>query len=137
MIWIVVGAGCVAWVVLTGPYADRLPTRVRVLIDDLDLDDPRTEEELRVAYIRGQITLDEFERRVAVVVDDDATRLRRTVERVSGIGEDTSYALVTVGGYRTERQVAQADPEELREQVPNVGEQRADQLQRVVQRGGR
>ncbi|MFC6785422.1 helix-hairpin-helix domain-containing protein [Halobaculum halobium] len=112
-------------------YRDQLPTRVRVALGDLDLDDPRTVEEIREAYLRDHIGDREFERRLGVAIDEDAAQLRRVAESVSGIGPDTSWSLVAQG-YRSERQVRDASVDQLADDVPNVGEQRAGQLLRTV-----
>jgi hypothetical protein len=108
-------------------YRDRLPARIRIALGDLDLDDPRMVEEIREAYLRDRIGDREFERRLGVALDEDAAQLRRVAESVSGVGPNTSWSLVAQG-YRSERQVRDASTDELADSVPNVGEQRAEQL---------
>lgn len=53
--------------------------------------DPGTVDHVHHLYSRGDITLAELERRLDVIEDPAADRIRETVERVNGIGEQTSW----------------------------------------------
>ncbi|GGL26159.1 hypothetical protein GCM10009037_07230 [Halarchaeum grantii] len=115
---------CVVWAVmwLVDRYRSRLPLRVRVWLGDIDLEDPRTEDAVKLAYIEGEITLDELERRLSVIVDPRAEQLQRSVEAVSGVGPKTAWSLAEA--FADEDELRAASREEL-ERVPNVGEERA------------
>lgn len=127
------GLGAAGWIgaVAFDRYQDRLPTDLRASLGLLDLEDPRTVEEIKAAYTRGHISDVEMDRRLAVALDSDRQRLRATVETVSGIGPDTSWSIAEA--VATERELQEASLKEL-EEIPNVGEQRARQLQERVGR---
>ncbi|AUV84711.1 hypothetical protein C2R22_24595 (plasmid) [Salinigranum rubrum] len=87
----------------------------------------RTVEEGTVEYVqrqyeRGEIDLAELERRLDVVADREAQRIRESVERVSGIGEATSWSVAEE--FSSLREVRDASVEEL-QSVSGVGEKRA------------
>lgn len=88
--------------------------------------DPGTSEHARHLYVTGEIDLTELERRLDVLEDPEADRIRRACEQVSGIGEQTSFDIAaefdTLDGLR-------AAPRERLERIPNVGEERARDLQ--------
>lgn len=81
---------------------------------------------VREAYRRGEITLDEMERRLDLLMDDEAARIREVVEPISGIGDDTSWSIAE--RYDSVNDLRRADVDEL-EDVPNVGEKRARAIQ--------
>jgi len=85
-----------------------------------------TSEHARHLYATGDIDLAELERRLAVLEDPEADRIRAACERVSGIGEDTSFAIAAE--FDTVDALRQADRERL-ERIPNVGPERAAALQ--------
>lgn len=76
-------------------------------------------------YAEGEISLEELERRLEVLEDPEADRIRESVERVSGIGEATSWTIAE--RYRSLEELRRADVEDL-EEISNVGEQRAKAL---------
>ncbi|WP_435099643.1 helix-hairpin-helix domain-containing protein [Halarchaeum sp. P4] len=106
-------------------FEEQFPVRVRVWLGGLDLEDPRTEEEIKLAYVEGEISMEEMERRLSVAVNPRADKLRRTVETVSGIGPDTAWSIAE--HFHDEDALREASREEL-EDVPNVGEQRSQAL---------
>lgn len=84
--------------------------------------EPGTPEYVRQLYKNDEIDRREMERRLDVVMDPEADRIRRAAERVSGIGERTAWDLAAA--YPSLRAVREATEEEL-QQVPNVGSERA------------
>jgi hypothetical protein len=93
----------------------------------LDLHDSasadRDLEQARDLYVTGEIPHSEFERRVELILDDDAQQIRQAVEEVSGVGPETSAAIAAE--FRNVEAVEQAPREDL-EDVPNVGEKTAE-----------
>lgn len=87
--------------------------------------DPGTREYVHDLYVDGQIDEQEMERRLAVIEDPAAERIREATERVSGIGEQTSWDIAA--RFDTLDDVREADMETLTD-VPNVGEKRAQVL---------
>lgn len=118
----------VAFIVLWAAFTlgnrlrDRLPLRARRWLGDVDLNDPTTIEEIKLAYVEGELSAAEMERRLAVAVDPRADELRRTAEKVSGIGPATAWNIAE--RFVDEDDLAAADLDEL-EDVPNVGPKRA------------
>jgi len=53
----------------------------------------RRDRDLRSDYVDGEISIEEFERRVGLALDDDARELRDRVESINGIGPETSAAI--------------------------------------------
>jgi ERCC4-type nuclease len=94
-------------------------------VDDWRTPDEETIEYVDHLYATGQIDEREMERRKAVLLDPAADEIRTTVERVSGIGEATSWDIAA--RFDTIDDVREADTEEL-QQVANVGPQRARTL---------
>jgi ERCC4-type nuclease len=90
--------------------------------------DPDTPEGIRLAYERGEIDHAELERRLDVVMDPEADRIREAVERVSGIGEATSWNIAAE--FDSLRELREADREEI-QRVPNIGEERAAALEDI------
>ena len=79
-----VGVAVVAGALGLVPYALDMRRRRR---QDDDL------EAAHAAYVDGRIDEDELERRLELAVDDEAARIRESVEEVSGVGPATSAAL--------------------------------------------
>jgi DNA integrity scanning protein DisA with diadenylate cyclase activity len=103
-------------------FEDCLPLAMRQWFGEVDLDDPRTVEEIQLAYADGRLTEAEMERRLEVAVDPRTERIRNAVEPVSGIGPET--ALNIAAEFESERELREASREDLQE-VPNVGPERA------------
>lgn len=97
---------------------------VAMLYDRVSPDEPdeHTVEGAREAYTNGEITLDEYERRVALAVDPETDRIRAAVEPIAGVGEQTSRQLARE--FDTLAELQDADREEL-EAVNRIGESRA------------
>jgi len=104
---------------------EHLPLRARLALGKVDLDGPRTVEEIREAYARDRITEAEMERRLDVAVDPRTEQIQRAVEPVSGIGPETSLAIAAA--FESERQLREASREDL-EDVANVGPKRAEAI---------
>ncbi|WP_226023229.1 helix-hairpin-helix domain-containing protein [Halomicrobium salinisoli] len=117
----------VVWVIVivSSAIADRLPLETRVDLGLEDLDDPRTVEEIRLAYARGELTEDEMERRLEVAVDPRTKTIRAAVEPVSGIGPE--IAINIAAEFESERDLQEASREDL-EEVPQVGPKRAEAI---------
>lgn len=96
-------------------------------IDDWRTPDEGTIEHAHALYTSGEIDHAELERRLDVIQDPEADRIRQAAERVSGIGEQTAWDLAAE--FRSLEAVRDADQERL-EQVPNIGEERAAAIQR-------
>ncbi|MFC4449835.1 helix-hairpin-helix domain-containing protein [Halorussus aquaticus] len=106
-------------------FEDYFPLAVRQWLGEIDLDDPRTVEEIQLAYTDNRITEAEMERRLAVAVNPRTEQIRNAVEPVSGIGPET--ALNIAAKFESERELREASREDL-EDVPNVGPERAAAL---------
>ena len=87
--------------------------------------EPGTVEYVHHLYRTDAIDEREMERRLAVVVDPEAERIREATERVSGIAEKTSWSIAS--RFDTLDDVREADLDEL-QAVPNVGDKRAQNL---------
>lgn len=87
--------------------------------DDVEL------EEARAAYVDGEISLEEFERRAELALDERAGRIREVVEEVGGVGPATSANLALA--FDTVADLEAADREEL-EAVHGVGPSTAEAL---------
>lgn len=84
---------------------------------------PPTElEEAEHAYVEGDISLEEFESRVELILDQRAREVREVVEEVGGVGPATSAAIADEFG--TVEDLERASIEEL-ERVYGVGESTA------------
>jgi ERCC4-type nuclease len=92
--------------------------------------EPGTVEHVDQLYREGEISFEEQERRKAVIQDPRADRIREETERVSGIGEKTSWDLAAE--FESVDDLANADREDL-EAVPNVGPERAAALEERFQ----
>ncbi|QZX98738.1 hypothetical protein [Halobaculum rubrum] len=113
-------------------YRHRLPLRVRILLGDVDLEDPWTVEAIKASYVRGRISDAELERRLDLAVDERVPRLRRSLESIGHIGPERSRQ-VALAGYRSERHLRQASRDDL-EAIPDIGEQLAPAIEREVAR---
>lgn len=98
---------------------------IAVTVRDHLEDDLEPEEREQRRYARGEISLDELDRRLEVLADPEARRIRESVERISGIGEATSWTIAE--RFSSLEALRRADREELQE-ISNVGEQRAQAL---------
>lgn len=87
--------------------------------------DEGTSEWVRHLYVTDQIDEREMERRLDVLEDPEADRIRKSVERVSGIGESRSWAIAA--RFRSLDEVRAASVDELTA-VPDIGEYRAQAL---------
>lgn len=94
-------------------------------VQDWRTPDEGTTEWVHHLYTTDQIDEPEMERRLDVVEDPEADRIRQAAERVSGIGDATSWQIAE--RFTTLDSVREASLEELTD-VPNVGEQRAKAL---------
>jgi hypothetical protein len=79
-------------------------------------------EQAKTLYAAGDITLAEFERRAELILDDEANRIRETVEEVGGIGPELSANIALA--FDSLEDVEAADRETLQE-VHGVGESTA------------
>ena len=99
-------------------------------VQDWRTPDEGTIEYVQSLYVRGEIDHAELERRLDVLADPEAKRIRNAVERVSGIGEATSWDVAA--RYGTLDKVRDASIEELTD-VPNIGEKRARALKEQLE----
>jgi ribosomal protein S13 len=76
-------------------------------------------------YAEGEITLDELNRRLDLLLDDEADRIRQAVEEVRGVGPETSAAIAYDFG--TLQAVRMSTPERLQE-VHGVGPSTAEAI---------
>lgn len=88
--------------------------------------EPGTVASVKRQYRRGGIDERELERRLDVVADPEAARIREAVERINGIGESTSWDIASE--FDTLDAVREASLNRLQE-VPDVGEHRAQAIQ--------
>ena len=79
--WVLVGIG-ILWL--------AVEAEDRITLDD---DDTDPVEELKRDYEEGRITLAEFEDRVELHLDDRAQETRQRLERIDGIGPETSATI--------------------------------------------
>jgi len=92
-----------------------------MLYDRLSADDPdpNSVEAAREAYANGELTLDEYERRVATAVDPETEKIRAAVEPIGGVGPQVSKNLAR--SFDSLGELRDADRDEL-EAVHRVGE---------------
>lgn len=107
-------------------YADEIRRAVRGVVDRGGVDREDRIEDLRQRYLSGELTLAEFEERVALVLDGDAQVLRERIERIDGVGPETSAAIAS--RFETVEAVREADRSAL-EAVDGVGPARARAIQ--------
>lgn len=95
--------------------------------DGLDLsDDGETElEHAQRRYRRGDISLQEFEERLEIILDDQAQEIRGLAETVKGVGPERSASVAH--HYRTVREFRRASESDLRE-IHDIGPQLAEKL---------
>jgi len=92
--------------------------------------EPGTTEYVHHLYKNeGVIDEAEMERRLDVLEDPAADRIREVVERVNGVGTSTSFAIAA--RFDSLRDLREASRAEL-EAVPNVGPDRARAIQEQV-----
>ena len=94
-------------------------------VQDRRTPDPGTTEYVRQLYFDDVIDEQEFERRIDVLEDPEADRIRQAVERVNGVGESTSFAIAA--RFDTLDDLRYASQAQLRD-VPGVGPQRAQDI---------
>lgn len=88
-----------------------------------------TVEYVEHLYATGEIDLDELEQRLAVLADPEADRIRRSVERISGIGEKTSFNVAAE--FDTVDDLRDVDEDSLTD-LPNVGVKRAKNIKKQL-----
>jgi DNA integrity scanning protein DisA with diadenylate cyclase activity len=87
--------------------------------DDRGADQERSDvDAIHDAYVTGEIDVDEMERRLDLALDKRAQQLRDRVERVNGVGLETSAAIAE--RFDSWRDVVDADRDEL-EDVHGIG----------------
>lgn len=79
-------------------------------------DDPISEA--RRAYVSGDISLDELERRLDLELDEEAQRIRAEVDPVNGVGPSKSAAIATRYG---SLEALRAAPAEDLEAINGIG----------------
>jgi ERCC4-type nuclease len=89
-------------------------------------------EAAKNAYVDGEISLAEMERRLDLALDEQAAEVRESVERVNGIGPDTSAAIAAEFSSLSELQEASRD--EL-EEINGIGGSRADAVLEYLSEG--
>jgi endonuclease III-like uncharacterized protein len=94
-----------------------------------DGDDTDRVAELREEYVAGDLTLEEFEDRVALELDDRAQETRQRLERIDGIGPDTSATIAR--RFRTLDELRDATREEI-EDVHGVGPSTSKAVKRAL-----
>lgn len=97
-------------------------TGYRALIEATSESEVETAQRL---YAEGEITLDELNRRLDLLLDDEADRIRQAVEEVRGVGPETSAAIAYDFG--TLQAVRMSTPERL-QQVHGVGPSTAEAI---------
>lgn len=85
---------------------------------DVDVDDEDRVDALRERYLEEEISIEEFEDRIEIVLDEDACIVRDELELVDGIGPETSAAIAS--RFETIDDVQEASRAEL-EDVHGVG----------------
>jgi ERCC4-type nuclease len=80
--------------------------------------EPTPAEEAREAYRNDEITLEELERRLDVELDPEAERIRGVLERVNGVGPETSRTIAE--RFDSLEEVRRASQDEL-EAIHDVG----------------
>lgn len=78
---------------LTSPLAYALLLGIGWLAARTDGDSETEKERLDRLYREDRITLQEFDRRLDVLEDPEARRIRESVEPIHGVGESLSWAL--------------------------------------------
>jgi uncharacterized Ntn-hydrolase superfamily protein len=101
---------------------EHLDARLRVEPDPVD--------DLRDRYVAGDLTLEEFEDRVALELDDRAQETRQRLERIDGIGPETSATIARQ--YRTLDELRDANHEEI-EDVHGIGPSTSKAVKRELQ----
>jgi len=91
--------------------------------------DEGTTEHAQHMYATGEIDHAELERRLDVLEDPEAMRIREATERISGIGEQTSWDIAA--RFESLDDLRAASAAELTN-VPNVGSERAAAIQEAV-----
>lgn len=86
---------------------------------------PSELERARERYVSGEISLDEFEARAELILDERAQSIRERVEEVNGIGPATSAAIAQE--FTTVEEVSDADVERFTS-IHGVGESTATEL---------
>ncbi|ELZ96576.1 helix-hairpin-helix domain-containing protein [Haloferax sulfurifontis] len=112
------------WVGVTILIAAGAVTAYR-RFEDWRTPDEGTREWAHQLYATGKIDERELERRLDVIEDPEAERIRQAVERTSGIGDQISWDIAA--RFDTLDDVRNASLDELTA-VPNVGDARAEAL---------
>lgn len=90
-------------------------------------DDPDDLDRLQQRRVAGDLSQAEFERRLNVLLDDEAQRIKACVRPVPGIGPETARYIAEE--FDTVEDLRAADVEDLRD-LPGIGEHRATAIQR-------
>lgn len=94
------------------------------------LDEVEREQRL---YATGAITMEEFERRVELILDERANRIRAAVEEVGGIGPELSTNVALE--FDSLEELEHTSAEDLADRVSGIGEAKAEAV--VDYLGGR
>ena len=89
-----------------------------IIVEGALEDKPSEVEKAKDAYERGEISIDELDRRVELALDEEATRIREAVEPVNAVGPATSASIEEY--YDTLEELRQASLEEL-EEIHGIG----------------
>jgi predicted flap endonuclease-1-like 5' DNA nuclease len=106
--WVLAGIGAL-WV------GSQVYERMAHAVESNEID---AVEDLKRDYEEGRITLAEFEDRVELYLDDRAQETRQRLERIDGIGPDTSATIARQ--YRTLDELRDATRDDL-EAIHGVG----------------
>lgn len=103
-----------------GPVLVGLGVVVYATSDGLDLGDPGLSdlERAQRLYETGEITLDEFEKRTELLLDERKQRIRGLAESVNGVGPATSAKLARE--FDSPDDLRRATPEDLK-QISGIG----------------
>ena len=91
---------------------------------------PTELETARERYVDGEISLDEFESRAELILDDRAQEIREVVEEVSGVGPSTSASIAQE--FDDVEKVRRASEERLRA-IHGIGPSTAEALVEEVE----
>lgn len=105
--------------------------RAKEWLDDRGGDDQEASgvEAIRAAYVEGEIGVDEMERRLSFALDERAQEIRERVERVNGVGPETSAAIAE--RFDSWHELERADRDDL-ERVHGVGPTTAEEIDRTL-----
>jgi len=93
--------------------------------DAVEATQPTELERAKELYRDGRITHDELERRLDLILDEDAQRIMSTVEEIAGVGPELASTLALE--YGSERELATATKDEL-EEIHGIGPSTAEAI---------